>query len=283
MHIHRTAILSLMAVFLVACDSAPDPDLGADLLFDVVKTPIGDVEFSVGCNKEAAPLVERGVALLHHMMYDEARFVFSMADDTDPECAMAYWGQAMALIHPLWPDVPTPSILERGSQLVAKSLEIGGHSERENAYLQTTRAYFDGDDAKTEPERLMRFEAAWKSLSHAYPDDLEARAFYSLALRAIADNSDSELRQQREAGRIAESVLAENPKHPGAHHYVIHAYDYPELAADALDTADRYGQITPRVPHATHMMTHIYTRLGEWGKAIKWNSISAKERSIKSV
>ena len=88
--------------------------------FDVIKTPVGDVNFPVGCNEEAAPLVERGVALLHHMMYDEASFVFSMADDRDPDCALAYWGRAMTLIHPLWPDVPTPSQFELGSSLVEK-------------------------------------------------------------------------------------------------------------------------------------------------------------------
>ncbi|MGI9233510.1 MAG: hypothetical protein ACR2RD_07765 [Woeseiaceae bacterium] len=270
-----TVVITMMAVILAACDRAPGPEAETTLPFNVVETPIGDVDFPVGCSPEAAPLVERGVALLHHMMYDEARFVFGMADDRDPDCAMAYWGQAMALIHPLWPDVPSQANLERGSWLVEKSLALGGHSERENAYLQTTRAYFEGGDAVTEAERLVRFEAAWNSLSRAHPDDLEARAFYSLALRAIADNSDSELRQQKQAGLIAESVLAEIPNHPGGHHYVIHAYDYPQLAAKAEKTADHYGEITPKVPHATHMMTHIYTRLGLWPKAVTWNTISA--------
>lgn len=275
MYTSRITIISLIVFLAAACDRAPELSQEMAMPFDLVETPIGKVDFPVGCKPDAARLVERGVALLHHMMYDEARFVFGMADDRDPSCAMAYWGQAMTLIHPLWPDVPSSSNFERGLGLVQKSLALGGHSDRENAYLATTRGYFEGGEALTERERLRRFEAAWKSLSEQYEDDLEARAFHSLALRAIADNSDRDLRQQKAAGQIAESVLAENPNHPGAHHYVIHAYDYPELAEKALETADHYGLITPRVPHATHMMTHIYTRLGQWDKAIKWNTISA--------
>jgi len=265
-----------LALTLVACGKEQQSDGSAASFFDLLETSVGDVDFPVGCNAEAAPLIERGVALLHHMMYDEANFVFGMADDADPNCAIAYWGQAMTIIHPLWPDVPSPETFERGSGLVEKSLSLGGHSDRENAYLETTRAYFEGGALLTERERLGRFETAWKSVSQSYPDDLEGRAFYSLALRATAIPSDEELLLQKEAGRIAESVLKENPNHPGAHHYIIHAYDFPELAERALATADNYGEITPRVPHATHMMTHIYTRLGQWEKAIEWNTISAE-------
>ena len=115
-----------------------------------------------------------------------------------------------------------------------------------------------------------------RAVSDANPEDLEARAYYALSLIATADNEDPDLIQQQEAGLMAEEILAEIPDHPGAHHYVIHAYDFPALAARAEDTADNYGLITPRVPHATHMMTHTYTRLGQWDKAIDWNRISAE-------
>lgn len=264
-----------LSIHLSAC-TGPDDLSNSDVLpFNLVETPVGEVDFPVECEPEAARLVERGVALLHHMMYDEARFVFGMADDRDPNCAMAYWGQAMVLIHPLWPDVPTEETLMRGAQLARKSIELGGQTERENSYLRTTRAYFEGGGDKTEMQRLRNFEEAWRLVSAAYPDDLEARAFYSLAHRATADNSDKERQQQRAAGRLAESILETNPDHPGAHHYIIHAYDYPELADMALPVADRYGEMTPKVPHATHMMTHIYTRLGLWPKAVTWNTISA--------
>jgi tetratricopeptide (TPR) repeat protein len=268
-------LLSLGFLVLVACGKQEQSAAPATLPFDLVNTPVGDVSFPVGCNADAAPLVERGVALLHHMMYDEAKFVFGMADDRDPDCAMAYWGQAMSLIHPLWPDVPTASQFERGLKAVERSLMLSGHSDRENAYLQTTRAYFEGGEHLTERQRLVKFEKAWEELSQAFPKDLEARAFYSLALRSTADMQDKTLATQKKAGAIAESVLTEMPNHPGAHHYIIHAYDSPALAEMALVAANHYGEITPRVPHATHMMTHIYTRLGQWEKAVEWNTISA--------
>ena len=269
-------LVSVLGLLVVAsCEKDPLPTELASPLFNLVETPVGDVSFPVGCNAEAAPLVERGVALLHHMMYDEASFVFGMADDRDPDCALAYWGRAMTLIHPLWPDVPSQSQFERGLGLVEKSLSVGGHSDREDAYIETTRAYFEAGESVSERERLQQFKDAWKSLSEEYPEDLEARAFYSLALRATANSADKELFTQKAAGLLAESVLAENPNHPGAHHYIIHAYDVPGLAEKALATANNYGKITPRVPHATHMMTHIYTRLGQWEKAIEWNTISA--------
>lgn len=276
MHRFLLSIFSLAFLILVSCGKSEQSEVPVAMPFDLVKTPVGDVRFPVGCNAEAAPLVERGVALLHHMMYDEARFVFGMADDRDPNCAMAYWGQAMSLIHPLWPDVPTAPQYERGLRAVEHSLKLAGHSDRENAYLETTRAYFQDGEKLTKGQRLAKFENAWEKLSQAFPADLDARAFYSLALRSTADMQDKTLTTQKRAGAIAESVLAEMPNHPGAHHYIIHAYDSPALAERALAAANHYGEITPRIPHAAHMMTHIYTRLGQWEKAVEWNTISAE-------
>lgn len=275
MNKYSLLIFTLSLLVNASCGKEQQPSVSATLPFDLVETPVGDVHFPVGCNAEAAQLVERGVALLHHMMYEEASFVFSMADDRDPDCALAYWGRAMTLIHPLWTDIPSPSQFERGIGLVEKSISLGGHSNRENAYIETTRAYFEAGESASESERLQQFKDAWKALSDEHPEDLEAQAFYSLALVATASSVDKAFVTQKAAGLIAEGVLAENPNHPGAHHYIIHAYDVPELASMALTTANNYGEIAPRVPHAAHMMTHIYTRLGQWEKAIEWNTISA--------
>jgi hypothetical protein len=266
---------SCFGLMLTSCTVQTRSDNAAESTFDLLVTPVGDVNFPVECNVEAAPLVERGVALLHHMMYDEASLVFSMADDRDPTCAMAYWGQAMAMIHPLWPDTPSSEEFERGSNFVRLAIELGGYSEREDQYIATAGAYFENAASLTEKNRLARFEAAWKTVMEKNPDDLEARAFYSLALRAKAGAGGKDLSQQEKAGLIAESVLADNPNHPGAHHYIIHSYDFPQLAEKALAVADNYGKIAPRVPHASHMMTHIYTRLGDWDKVIEWNTASA--------
>ena len=165
MHTIRVVVLAVLASITAACDSARESSASTELPFNLVETPVGDVHFPVGCTAEASQLVERGVALLHHMMYDEANLVFSMADDEDPDCALAYWGQAMTIIHPLWPDVPSEVQLERGAALVRKSLALGGNTEREKAYLETTQAYFEGGASLSEAERLRRFESAWKTLS----------------------------------------------------------------------------------------------------------------------
>ena len=263
-----------------ACDhkseSPKSEPTKSEALFDLIDTPVGDVAFSVGCEREAAKLVERGVALTHHMMYESARFVFGMADNADPECALAYWGQAMTIINPLWPNTPTDDQLAQGEQLVEKALAIGGHDERETAYLGTMAAYFIGGAERSEAQRLLRLESAWKSVAADYPDDIDAQAFSLLAALATTDPDDRALQKQRAVGEAALALLEIAPNHPGAHHYLIHAYDYPELARKALPVANHYGEITPRVPHATHMMTHIYTRLGMWDEAIEWNNVSAE-------
>ena len=249
---------------------APGPE------FDLLVTPVGSVRFPNGCNAEAAPLIERGVALIHHMMYEEADFVFTMAMGADQECGLAYWGQAMAIVHPLWPDRSSTSQISRGRSLMEKALAVGGTDEREEGYLKTAVAYFAGGHNIQESDRLTKMEKAWSALHNAYPDDVDAKAFYALFKVATASISDPELIEQKQAGQMAQEILVDNPDHPGAHHYLIHAYDFPSLAAFAESTADNYGKITPRVPHATHMMTHTYTRLGKWDKAIEWNSISAE-------
>ena len=250
-----------------ACSSASETAPSDEVLGDSV----GTVNFPVECKPEAAAMVERGVALMHHMTYASAKQVFQEAAAKDPECAMALWGVAMTDIHPLWQDRPSAEMLTRGAELTAQARSLLGTSERERAYVETVGAYFDGGDALTEEQRLERFEAAWARVREAAPDDLEAAAFYALAHLALADPGDKTYEIQRAAGAIAEEVLAAAPDHPGAHHYIIHAYDYPPLAQQALPVARTYGKIAPDVPHALHMTSHIFTRLGLWDDSIEWN------------
>ncbi|MEP4891668.1 MAG: hypothetical protein ABJV04_16715 [Aliiglaciecola sp.] len=265
--------VSLLFGVLIAC--TPKPALSANSgFFDIMDSPIGSVDFPNSCNATAAPLVERAVALLHHMMYDEANFLFSNALVEDKSCAIALWGKAMSKIHPLWPGGPSTQDLQDGAILTEKGLNIDGTTQREKAYLMTTHAYFIAGSTKR--NRLKKFEAAWKSLSEQFPQDYEALAFYALSLLATANKSDQSYEQNQAAAKIAKLVLTANPQHPGAHHYIIHAYDTPSLAHMASEVADNYGKITPKVPHAAHMLSHIYTRLGEWTKSIKWNKMSSE-------
>ena len=259
-----------------ACNAQTEQTEQTPDFFDLMATPIGDVTFPSSCNAEASPMVERGVAFLHHMMYDEADFVFNMAANADQECAMAHWGMAMAIIHPLWPGAPSADDLSRGIAHTVKAQSIAGVSNREKAYVETTRAYFEDAQSFSVPERLKKFETAWKQVNDQYPDDLEARAFYALSYLATSDKADTSYHQQNAAASIAETILVDNPNHPGAHHYIIHAYDVPGNASKAASVADHYGEIAPKVPHAAHMISHIYIRLGDWEKSIVWNTVSSE-------
>lgn len=233
------------------------------------------VHFPVQCVPEAAVAIEEGVYQMHHMMYLVARGLFQQATAADPECGLAWWGEAMTYIHPLWPDRPSAEILSIGSALSAQAASIGGRTRRETDYIETAQSYFKNGDKLSEQERLVKFEAAWKTLYEGNPDDQEAKAFYALAQLATVDSADKTYAQRRIAGARAEAVLAAAPNHPGAQHYIIHAYDVPGLAALALPVARQYGVSAPKVPHATHMMSHIFTRLGLWDESIEWNEISA--------
>ena len=267
-------------MLLSACgdDKTPDKMVVDDMVaatgpsFDLLSTPVGTVNFPNSCNAEASPLIERGVALMHHMMFDEAKFAFSMADDKDPNCAMAYWGQSMALIHPLWPDAVTPANYQRGLEWVIKAQSFEDTTEREKDYFTSTEAYFSDGGTLNVKQRYAKMSQIWNDISKKYPEDMDAMAYNSLYKISISNNNEEKL---REAAMIALDVLGNIPDHPGGHHYVIHAYDTAQLAGLAIETADNYGKIAPRIAHATHMMTHTYTRLGEWDKAITWNTVSS--------
>ena len=219
--------------------------------------------------------MQRGVADLHNMMYVTARGVFEDALSADAGCVMADWGVAMTYIHPLWADAPTEEQLAAMEGRVRQAVAKGAPTEREQAYLETVRGYFEDGRGRSERERLTRFAAAWRAAYENFPDDREAQAFHSLAHLATADPYDKSYAIQHEAGAIAEAVLAAAPDHPGAHHYVIHSYDYPGLADRALAAAMNYGKISPETSHPLHMMSHIFTRLGMWDESIQWNRRAA--------
>ena len=237
---------------------------------------LGTVQFPMSCSAEAVPLVERGVALLHHMTYHGARASFAAAAQTDPECAMSYWGQAMTYIHPLWSDAPSKEVFDTGLSLIDKARKHGDKTDREKAYIDAVAAYYETGWNKKETKNLQSFEAGWEKVYRNFPDDVEAASFYALAHMATASPGDKTLSKQKQSGAIVEKVLNQVPNHPGAHHYLIHAYDYPPMAPRALDVARSYGKIAPDIPHALHMPTHIFTRLGLWQESIIMNRRSAE-------
>lgn len=236
---------------------------------------LGTVRISLSCNEEANRQVKRGLALLHHMTYEGARAAFTAASGMDSDCAMAYWGQAMSFIHPLWSDPPSEDDFKKGRALLKQARESTQHDEREHAYIEALEAYYERGWNRKETSNLNAFAQAWEEVYRRFPDDVEAASFYALAHMATADPSDKSFARQREAGAIAEKVLARVPDHAGAHHYIIHSYDYPPLAGKAVGVARSYGDIAPDIPHALHMPTHIFTRLGFWKESIAMNLRSA--------
>ncbi len=264
----------VLSVMLMSCSDQPTDDV-ALAIDDTYGEQIGAVNFPVSCTEPAASDVLRGVALVHNMTYLGAETWFANAIDADPGCAMAYWGLAMSYVHPLWPDAPTEAQFVKGFELLAIAHAIDNKTAREAAYIDALLAYYRDGVNRTEGERLTSFEAGWKRVYEEYPEDFEATAFYALALMATARLSDQGNAIRSDAGQIAENLLAQVPAHPGAHHYIIHAYDTPSFAEQALAVARNYGKVAPDVPHALHMPTHIFTRLGLWPESIEWNRRSA--------
>lgn len=260
-------IVGFPVALAAALGAATGQDYGEEL---------GSVRFPTTCTAAAAPLLEGGLALLHHMTYEGARGAFEAAAEADPECAMALWGQAMTFVHPLWSDPPGEESFARGAALLAEAERRGRPSERERAYIAAARAYYDAGRQPSEATNLAAFEAGWRRVHEEHPGDPEAALFFALAHLGTADPADKTYAHQERAGAIAEEVLAGVPDHPGAHHYAIHAYDYPPLAARALEIARSYGRIAPAVPHALHMPTHVFTRLGLWEESIEGNRRSAE-------
>lgn len=234
---------------------------------------IGAVRFQTSCAAEAQPAFDRAVATLHSFEFGEARGMFEAIATEDPGCAMAAWGVAMTHYHPLWAP-PTQAELSLGAAAVARARSHDA-TEREQLYIEAIGALFDGADEASHPMRALRYEEAMARVYEHSPDDTEAEIFYALAILSNADPTDKTYVVQQRTGAMLEPLFAEMPDHPGLAHYIIHSYDYPDLADRAVLAADRYLDIAPSMPHALHMSGHIYTQLGMWDASIGANVRSA--------
>jgi hypothetical protein len=241
----------------------PSPDLGN----------IGKVNFPTSCNPAAQAEIARSVALMHSFWYGEAEKGFRAAASEDPACGMAWWGVAMANYHPVW-QPPTPSELKAGSEAALEAKEVGAKSERERAYIAAIGAFYTGAPGIPHGDRALAYEAAMEKVAAAYPTDDEASIFYALSLLGTASPNDKSYVKQRKAAAILNRVLPNQKEHPGVAHYLIHSFDYPDLAALALPAARTYATLAPGSPHALHMPSHIFTRLGLWDESIESNLAS---------
>ncbi len=232
---------------------------------------LGKVKFPTSCNTQAQALVEQGLGWLHSFEYGQAETVFAQAVAADPSCAIAHWGMAKTYYHPLWAP-PSAAELEKGRIAVTKAQAAGAKSQREQDYIAALDAFYRDSDQTDHKSRALAYNAAMADLHRRYPDDREAAAFYALTLVATGTlDDDPEFAREKQAAAILNAILEQSPDHPGVAHYLIHSFDYPPLAQLAVPAAQRYASIAPASPHAQHMPSHIFTRLGMWDESIQSN------------
>src|SRR6185369_15170854 len=236
---------------------------------------LGRVNFVTSCNKAAQQQFNRAVALLHSFWYDEAAKGFLEATKSDPKCGMGYWGIAMSLYHPVWAP-PVAAELQKGFAATQKASAVSARTPRERDYIKAIATFYRDTDKLDHRTRALAYEKAMEQLQLQYPKDDEAAIFYALSLLGTALPTDKTYTNQKKAAAILNKVLLAEPQHPGVAHYLIHSFDYPALAPLALTAARSYAKIAPSSPHALHMPSHIFTRLGLWQESIESNIASAQ-------
>jgi tetratricopeptide (TPR) repeat protein len=261
---------------LIACTLAP-AGLGAQEEHHHGAPPerLGSVSFRTSCGADAQRHFERGLALLHSFWFDEGERAFRAAAAADSGCAIAYWGVAMTQLGNPLVGVVAPARAAAGLAAAERGLALAPRTPRERAYVEAAAALYRGHDSVPLRPRMLAYEEAMRRAHEQSPDDDEAAIFYALALIANAPPTDTTFARQKRAAELLVPRFRRFPQHPGLAHYIIHAYDSPRLAHLAEDAARRYAQIAPAAPHAQHMPSHIFTRLGMWDESIASNTASA--------
>ncbi len=247
---------------------------------DLTETQLGTVHFPISCAASEQKPFARGVALLHSFWYEEAEKEFLDIAKNDPNCAMAHWGIAMSIWHQLWNE-PDADVIKRGlgeaqaaEKLASTPASGTPATPREKAYIAAIRAFYSDSDRLDHAARAKAYSDAMKKVYESYPDDHEAAVFYALSLLASEPHNDETFANRKQAAAILEKLFATEPDHPGVAHYLIHAYDKPQLAQLGIPAARRYAQVAPAAPHALHMPSHIFARVGLWQDDINSNLAS---------
>lgn len=235
---------------------------------------LGKVHFPISCGPQAQAAFDRGMAMLHSFWFEKATETFTQLASAHPDCAMAHWGVAMSYFKPLWAP-PTQDDFAKGAVAVENARTARKTSAREKRYIEAIAAFYAEPDKYDHLTRKVHYEKAMEKVHAADPKDSEAAILYSLALAATADPKDKTFANQRKCGETLEPIFAKQQQHPGLAHYIIHCYDNPVLAPQGLKAARAYAKIAPSVPHAQHMPSHIFTRLGLWDEAIASNTGAA--------
>jgi hypothetical protein len=237
---------------------------------------LGVVEFETSCDPALRPDLNRATALLHSFWFNAAAAAFTAVGEKDPACGIAWWGVAMSRWgNPFAPGRPVTA-LQQGREAIARARAAGARTPRERAYIEAAATLFTDFETVDHRTRIVNYERAMEAVHNQYPADKETSAFYALALNQTALPTDKKYTQQLKAAAILEELFKTMPDHPGVAHYLIHAYDHPALAERALPAAHRYATIAPDAPHALHMPSHTFTRVGLWEESISTNLASAE-------
>jgi tetratricopeptide (TPR) repeat protein len=264
---HRRISMGFAAAALLALPVQPGAraDTGAKI--------VEEVDFATSCSPAVQHSFKHAVWTLHSFWYPEALKDFTAVTEADPNCAIGYWGIAMSHWYPLWYP-PSPAALKAGSEAVAKAMAAPTKTDREKDYIAAIAAFYRDSDKLDHRTRAVAYEKAMEQVYLKYPEDREAAVFYALALNATALPTDKTFANKSKAAEILDKVWKEEPNHPGVVHYLIHSDDSPQFAQAGLDAAICYAKIAPHVPHALHMPSHIFTRLGLWQQSIDSNVAS---------
>jgi hypothetical protein len=245
--------------------------LRADTLPAAPPDQLGKVSFPTSCTADMQPTIEKGVALLHSFQYKESEQTFADAATREPKCAMAHWGKAMALFYQLW-EFPNDKKLKEGHKDIEKARKLHPASAREQGFLQAAAIFYQKKSRMTHTDRVKAYSTVLEGLYRENAGDVELGSFYALSLVSLAEEDhDNEMADRRKAISVLEPLLQQHPEHPGVAHYMIHATDRPEFAAQGLEAARRYAAIAPDSAHAIHMPSHIFVRLGLWQDSITSN------------
>ena len=242
---------------------------------DTSREQLGKVVFPTSCDSKVQPRFERAVALLHSFSWQEGEKAFREVLEDDPNCAIATWGIAAILIGNTFGVGPTPEEAQKAKEAIARGRAIGPKTERERFYIEAVAEYYDQFNQRSHGARMKSLANAFEIVAKRFSDDDEAQIFYAIYLTATQQPTDKTFAAALKAAQILEAQFVKHPEHPGVAHYLIHSYDYPPIAEKGLTAAKRYAEIAPSAPHALHMPSHIFTRVGAWEDSVATNRRSA--------
>jgi hypothetical protein len=243
--------------------------------FSAEKAQLGDVHFPISCKAEVQPRFDSGLALLHSFEFKEAEEAFRAVENDDPKCVIAAWGIALAKTERSGANAPQNDLAKGWAELQSW-LPIPAGTEREQMYVDSVRAMYEGYNETSGDDRWHKYLHRMQEIRHKYPDDINASLFYGLGLTWTAGPGERGIQQRKEALAIFIPIFEKYPSNPGAAHYIIHAADTADLAAEGLPAARKYAAIAPDSPHALHMPSHIFNRLGYWKESIETNEASVR-------